>query len=211
MPADDPADILRRMRLWHEGVLCLDGDDPRPRTVRFVLDPATGEPVLPVEPSVIGAEGVNLFTPDDAFENPDALKIMAQAQEVEPDRSEACDRYLAYFGSTSAPRWARLRVVCVKRLDSVIDGEMVRLANPLRSAEGALCMAANRHAEQIAMACARQTGTSPRSPAVVGVDPWGADVRARFGVIRIEFAHPVSTPDEARGALSDVLGVGLQT
>jgi len=43
----------------------------------------------------------------------------------------------------------------------------------------------------------------------VGVDPWGADVRARFDIIRMEFPQPVSTDTEARDQLSALLGVPL--
>lgn len=199
-------DLLRRLRLYHEGVL-LSGEVASP--VRFVLDPLSGQPVLPVEAGVLGAESVSLVSPDDATDNPDSLQVHARPVEVDPHSHEACDRYQAYFGKADHARWALLQVDSLKRLNTVIDGDLVRLSNPLRRTEGALCRAANAHLPELARACKHRAGTAPEQPLTVGVDPWGMDVRARFGVLRLEFSIPVSTPDEAREAMGQVLGVRL--
>jgi hypothetical protein len=201
-PEHDPADLLRRMRCFHEGVLCFRDVTA---SVRYVLDPASGQPVLPVPAFALESEELALFSPDDALDNPDCLQLLATPTPVDPDRDEACDHFAAYFGKPSHSRWARLEVQSLKRLDHVIDGDLVRLANPLRKHEGALCKLANAHSAAVARACATQTGTAPEHPLVVGVDPWGADVRARFGIIRLEFAQPVSTEAEAQAALAHLL------
>ncbi len=198
--------ILRRMRQHHEGVLRF-GELVEP--VLFVLDPASGQPVLPVVGHALDFESVVLFVPDDSLSNPECLQISGSPRELDPQREEACDRHGAYFGRPAHARWARLDVESVKRLDSVVDGDSVRLANPLRRHEGRLCKAANQHEAAIMHACERLTGVKPEHPLIVGVDPWGADVRARFGVIRLEFPSPVSTPEEGREQLSRVLGVEL--
>lgn len=201
-PEYKPEDLLRRLRQHHEGVLTFEGVA---ESVRFVLDPATGQPVLPVPTRAFDAEALSLFAPDDALDNPDCLQLLATPALVDPERDEACDRFAAYFGKPLHARWARLEVQSLKRLDHVIDGDLVRLANPLRRCEGALCRHANVSPELVARACERQTGTKPEQPLVVGVDPWGADVRARFGILRLEFAVPVSTEDEAKAALASLL------
>ena len=200
--------VLRRLRRSHMGVLRF-GDVFE--IVRFVLDPASGQPVLPVVGHALDFDSVLLCTPDDAHANPDCLQVTANPVEIDPLRDEACDRHGAYFGRPAHTRWARLEVESIKRLDEVLDGDLVRLANPLRRHEGRLCQAANKHEAAIARACERSQGITPESPRVVGVDPWGMDVRARFDVLRIEFDEPASTPDEGRDRLSRVLGVTIDT
>jgi hypothetical protein len=174
-----------------------------------VLDPLTGQPVVPVTARALDAESVVLFLPDDATSNPDCLQVSARPREIDPNREEACDRHGAYFGRPAHPRWAMLEVESVKRLDEVLDGDLVRLANPLRRHEGRLCRAVNEHATALTGACERIAGVAPAEPRMVGVDPWGADVRARFDIVRLEFPQPVSTPDEGREQLSRLLGVAL--
>jgi hypothetical protein len=199
-----PHDLLRRIRTFHEGVLLLDGTTQR---ARFVLDPLSGEPVLPVPAIAFETEQVVLCLPDDGFDNPECVQVVGLASEIDPLREEACDRFGAYFGKPAFPRFARLRVASVKRLDDVLDGDLVRLANPLRKSEGALCKFANAHEVSVAHACERLLGTRPTKPLVVGVDPWGIDVRATFGIMRLEFPQPVSTDDEARQAIAALLAL----
>ncbi|HYF15542.1 MAG TPA: hypothetical protein VD971_10780 [Phycisphaerales bacterium] len=186
--------MLRRLRQHHEGILSF-GELVEP--VRFVLDPASGQPVLPVPYSALGYDSVVLFAPDDGLDNPECLQVTAAPQEIDPNREEACDRHGAYFGKPAHVRWARLLVESVKRLDEVVDGDLIRLANPLRSAESELCRAANADPAKLAAACERMLGVKPAEPKAVGVDPWGIDVRARFGVARLEFPEPVGTKEEA--------------
>lgn len=196
--------ILRRLRQHHAGVLSFAG---LVESVRFVLDPATGQPVLPVVSRAFDDDTITLFLPDDS--RADCLQIAAVPRELDPLREEACDRHGAYFGKPAHPRWAMLEVESVKRLDDVLDGDLVRLANPLRRHEGRLCREVNEHPQELAFACERSTGVTPSEPHTVGIDPWGADVRARFDILRLEFPQPVSTADEAREQLAQLLGVLL--
>jgi hypothetical protein len=201
------ADILRRIRTFHEGTLVAAD---LVESVRFVLDPASGQPVFPTPGHVLEQEDVMLYLPDDAASNPDCLQIHARPDEIDPAREEAADRHAANFGKPGHARWARLHVLSVKRLDEVVDGDLIRLTNPLRRDEGALCRAVNQHPQALHDACARVASIQlTQQPALVGVDPWGADARARFGIIRLEFPQPVSTAQEARAALSALLSVTL--
>jgi hypothetical protein len=202
MPSPPAPDLLRLLRAHHEGTL-LFADRSEP--VRFVIDPASGQPVMPVPGFVLSCDAVTLCAPDDSFDNPDCLQVLAEPVEVDPQREPACDRHAAYFGRPAHARFARLTVHSVKRLGEVIDGDLVRLANPLARHEGALCKLANAAPDLVADLVARASATRPEHPMVVGVDPWGIDVRARFGVIRVEFPAPVSTDTEARAALESLL------
>ena len=150
-----------------------------------------------------------LYAPDDSLENPECLQVFATCTEINPNTHEAADRWLAYHLKPTHARWAKLNIQSVKRLDEVLDGDLVRLANPLRRHEGRLCRAVNSNTDALAIACERAAGIAPQEPRMVGVDPWGADVRARFDIIRMEFPQPVSTDTEARDQLSALLGVPL--
>jgi hypothetical protein len=195
--------MLRRLRRHHQGVLAFDD---LVEEVLFVLDPSSGEPVLPVSAPALSAQSVMLYAPDDALANPDCLQVHASPEEIDPNREDACDRHGAYFGRPAHARWARLRVESAKRLDVVLDGDLVRLANPLRRYEGALCKAVNANTRSLALACERNAGVLPEQPVLVGVDPWGVDVRARFGIVRLDFEQPASTPAEAAARLTLMLG-----
>ena len=195
-------DMLRRLRLFHEGLLLFGDLHER---VRFVLDPLSGQPVLPVPVYALEVDDLKLCLPDDAFENPECLQVSGIAKEINPNTEEACDRHMAYFGKPGHARYARIDVESIKRLDEVIDGDLVRLANPFRKHEGALCKFANVNPESIANTCQRTLGTRPDKPMVVGVDPWGLDVRVTFGIMRLEFPTLASTDDEARAMITQVL------
>ncbi len=205
MPAQ--SHILARLRQFTNGVLAFGesvGDVTEP--CKFVLDPASGEPVMPVGAETLRSEEVMLYLPDDALENPECLQVHASAQEINPDREAAADRWLAYHQRPTHARWARLIVQSVKRLDEVIDGDLVRLANPFAKDEGRLCKLANLHSSKVSAAVQRLLGIRIEQPMVVGVDPWGIDVRHSFGVLRMEFEHPASVASEAIVALETLLG-----
>lgn len=200
-----PHDMLRRLRQFHEGVLLFSDVS---ESVRFVLDPMSGQPVLPVPAYALDVDDVKLCLPDDGFDNPECLQVAGVAKELNPHVEEACDRHLAYFGKPAHSRFARIEVESVKRLDDVIDGDLVRLANPFRKHEGSLCKFANANPAAIADACERALGTRPDKPLVVGVDPWGLDIRATFGIMRLEFATLASTEEEARGMIAALMQAG---
>lgn len=160
--------------------------------VRFVIDPATGDPVtvVPVHAVEQGgdAAAVTLHVPDDG---PLAVHVLGHLEPLDPDRDAVCDRYLIYHGPPSGrenkPRWARLLVDSIKQERTVIDRDEFAVGNPLAPREPAFCKAMNQDRDRIARICGRATGTTPESPLVVGVDPMGIDVRARLGVMRVEF------------------------
>ena len=98
------------------------------RAARFVLDPATGQPVLPVLADVFTAGEVALLAPD---ESTDSLQLLASPIEIDPARHEACDRHQIYFGRPEFARWALLEIESIRRLDDVLDGEIPRYAEAL--------------------------------------------------------------------------------
>lgn len=193
----------RRWRAQSEGVLLVAG---RVEPVRFVHDPGTGRPVMPVPGDALRSdEPLTLLTPD---EQDDALQLLGEPEAVDPRADGACDRHRAWFGEPEHGAWMRLRVECVKRLDEVVDAEGVVMPNPLRAFEGALCRVLNADPAALGRACVGRAGAAIERPMAVGVDPHGVFVRARFGVVRVEFASEAGDEAGARAEIAALLGAG---
>lgn len=193
-----------RRRLWrcNDGML-LVGERLDP--VRFVLDAETGEPVLPVAGDVLLEDAVTLHMPD---EEPDSAHVLARPVEIDPARHAASDRYAAYFGKPGHSRWALLDIESVKCAGLVIDGAELGNANTLRGEETAICRELNADGPGLGAVCRRETGVAVAEPVAVGVDLFGIVVRARFGVVRVEFAGEARDAPAARREIQALLRKG---
>jgi hypothetical protein len=194
-----PADFLRQNR---EGVLLADGV---PFPVRFVIDGATGRLVLPVPPPALAASEHVLWVPE---ESDDALQLLVAPAEIDPAAEPACDRWLAGHGTPPWARWAAFTIEAGRAGGEVADAPELTLLNPLRDAEGRLCRRLNRDRDALRRAANRVRGVDIADPAAVGVDPWGADLRARFGIVRLPFPAPAPTEEEAAAAIDALLAPG---
>jgi len=195
---------LRRLRRFHEGLLRTDDLVER---VRFVTDPATGRLFLPVKPYIFESGSVTLHIPDDAD---DALHVAVVPVPADPDRDAGCDRYLIYFGRAEQARWAALDIESVKHVDLVLDGPEAQHPNPLRSIEARACKKLNAAPHLIASLCRRRVGVECENPLLVGIDPFGLDIRARFGIIRLEFDAKAKAPEEFANTLRALIGEDLE-
>lgn len=191
---------LRRLRSEHAGLLLVD---ERLDPVRFIIDGATGDPIMPVPGDALELESVTLYAPDDTS---GSVQILGSAIAIDPTRHEGADRFIAYFAKPSYPRWARLEIESL-RLDAIVlDSADVRTPNPLYGpVESALCKLLNLDLVRLGRLCEREIGTAPANPLCVGVDSFGIDVRARFGIVRLEFPAMVTTPEAARAIVEDML------
>ncbi|MCE7974323.1 MAG: hypothetical protein DYG92_08390 [Leptolyngbya sp. PLA1] len=198
-PPEDLSDLGRRLWGVTEGVLAFAGlVDP----ASVFIDRESGMPVLPVPTAVVvSGEEVALLSPE---ETPDALTVLGVPEELSPERHGACDRHIACFGRPRHPRWALLRVTMIKRLDRVAGPEILG-PDPLARVEGALCRRLNADHTALVRACSSRARVQVEHPMAVGVDRFGVLVRARFGVIRLEFEHEAGTPELAERALAELL------
>lgn len=192
--------VQRLVRRSCEGVL-LVGD--RAERVKFVIDPEGGFPVMPSPAGALEADDLTLSIPDDA--DMQAIHLLGTPREVGPD-GPVVDRWAVYHGRASRARMLALVVDSLKGEGEVLDGPDVPLHNPMRRDEAELCRAGNADPVRLAALCGRLTGTTPASALMVGMDPWGLDLRARFGVIRVEFERPIRPPLDAFEALRRMLG-----
>ncbi|MBS0196112.1 MAG: hypothetical protein JSR77_05085 [Planctomycetes bacterium] len=195
-------DVFRRLRLHYSGLLSI-GDRFEP--VLFIIDSVSGLPVMPCDPDALLEEMVVLHVPDDS--DPLGLSLLATVTEADPATHNAPMRHAAYFGPTQARRWLILGVESVKLGGSVISGEDAVAPNPLAKFESALCRRLNEDRSLLAsLARVASAGKGTNEPMVVGVDDLGIDIRARFGIMRVDFPSPITDPDAAHAAFLALAG-----
>lgn len=197
---------VRLLRTYHEGTLqYLE----RRAEVRFVVEAATGQLLLPVESALANSgEDMVIWCPrEDDWE----VQISFLARVVDrPESLEGTDRWLAYHaasGMASKMTWVRGEIEGLKTRDAVYGPEDCVAANPLGRGEYALIKRMNADRDALSHAVKRHHGITPADPLCVGVDPWGVDVRARFGIVRLEFADGIAalTPEAAQREVERLL------
>lgn len=184
-----PTDWARELRRHHEGVLVAEH---RAVPLRFIIDPATGQVVMPVEGWLVEVPSAVLFLPE---ERDDALQALLEQLTGAQPSGAAQDRWCAYHGEPRHRHWACARVTGMRREGNVCDDVETGLVNTLGAAESRLVRSLNARRDALAAACEAVCGVRVSDPCAVGVDPRGIDVRARFGIVRMEF--PVD--DAAQG------------
>ncbi len=193
---DDAARTLRRH------TRCVAMADGAPLDCRFVIDGRTGELILGAEPALFDAAELTLCLPDDTFDA-DAT-VLVNHRPADEDRWT--DRHMAYHPDARPSRWARAAVDSVKLRDGeVVEGDRLGLTNPLIDAEPALCKRLNADRDALRTLCRLMAGVEPEEPVGVGVDRLGIDVRARFGVVRLDLPAPCDDPDEAARVIDALL------
>lgn len=212
---DSPADTrhlgLRVLRREHEGVLL---HFERRAEVKFVVEssgPRAGGLVMPVEPGFAKAgqgESIDmvLFCPS---ESDWSLQLSLQVTEIDrPEAEECVDRWVGYHGPTSQTTWIRAAIDGGKTETMVFGPEQLMAPNALGRGEYALIKKANADRDRLAAACKAHAAMIVADPQCVGVDPFGLDVKARFGIIRLEFAPGLcaETPEAAARELERLLG-----
>jgi hypothetical protein len=180
----------REVRRHHEGTL-LTGE--RAVRVRFIIDGSRGEVVVPVEGWVLDTPDASLFLPE---ERRDALQLLIEFGDEEPGGA-ARDRWCAYHGEARERHWGAARITGLRREDEVCEEAGIAPTNALRGAEARLLKLLNSQRSVLPRVCERLAGVNVPDACAVGIDPYGIDVRARFGIVRAEF--PAEQCDPARG------------
>jgi hypothetical protein len=192
------------LRAHHQGTLSADGGVDK---IRFIIDGATGNLVFPIHPSILEAEELVIFVPEEAPQMGPELQLLITRHPLDAD-SEPADRWKAYHGDPRQPRWAACEIDGGKFEGEVVEPESLRFANPLRQAEPRLCKRLNTDKAALSRACERIGTIAVREPLAVGVDPTGVDVRARFGIVHLQFEPLAWTQEAAAGAIDAMLGAG---
>ncbi|MCH9057136.1 MAG: hypothetical protein IIB55_00755 [Planctomycetes bacterium] len=206
-PSPTPEHAARILRREHDAVLVVDGmGRGRVEPCRFLLDDETGRPITCLPTAVVNADEHVLFIPD---ESEGALQLLTIPEPIERTGGDApgasCDRWMTYFGSPPHARFVRYAIDCGRMGAAVFDGDALSIPNPLRSETGALCKRFNRLRQELIELCRNAGCTAPGSALLVGVDPFGIDVKARFGVLRFEFESPAHDGQDAADRIERML------
>ncbi len=203
--ADDRHAAVRALRRHHHGTLQLH---ERVSEVKLVLEADSGQIVMPIEPALAkhGEADMLLWLPAESDWDMQAVVIVRAIER--PEASEAVDRWKAYHGTSSFNTWVRCEIDGAKTSTAVFLPEDVQLPNPLGRGEYPLIRQANAHPDALAVACKRHAATPIADPLCVGADPFGIDVRARFGIIRLEFPPGIEaiTPEACKREIDRLLG-----
>lgn len=195
---DAAPDPLRLLRASHSALLLVE-EVYVPRT--YILCNATGRPVIPMPAAWEAACKSGRIEPDDPLamfipeDTDDCLQLLVIPEPMDVRTDPAADRYMAYHGKPDQAVMAKLTIDSAKWPGEVCEGDRLMVANALAANEPRLCKQLNADPARLALLCQRAVGTRPEAPVAVGIDPLGLDVRARFGIIRVEF--PTPAPDGA--------------
>jgi hypothetical protein len=194
--------VLRYLRANREGSLMAGDTVDR---VRFITDSISGRIVFPTVPAIADAAELVLVIPEEQPADSPELQLLLAAAPIDTAAAGSSERWMAYHGEPRFTRWLACAIDSAKFQGEVYGGEVLSRENPLRKAEPALCRILNESPAKLASLCQAIAGVSPREPRAVGVDDLGFDVRARFGVVRIEFPQPAADLEAAQALVHTML------
>jgi hypothetical protein len=167
-----------------------------------------GTLVASVMVAMLRALDTVLELPDDGD---DAMTVQVTLGEIREDGPDGalCDRWCIYHGQPPDVRWARMQIDAARYKGHFIDGLALARPNPFAAREPALCKEINAgHAALLAGAARAGGGHRLAEPRLVGVDPWGFDLRAHLGVVRVPCHPPLARPEDALDRLREMAGRG---
>lgn len=185
----------RTLRQYRAGALDSDGAVTRRR---FIIDPSDGALVLELTPDELTASQSVLHVPDEELPGAadTSLQLLLVLESIDPEREFVCDRFIAAHNKRSLGAWARARIDSARTSDSVIGGDELMIANPVRTDEGRLLRSLNADRGALRAAVLAGAGVDVDEPVAVACDPYGFDARGGVGVIRVDFDRRADDADE---------------
>lgn len=191
----EPAEAIRSLRSYSSGHVVID---ETLLAVRYVLDRRRGSVVFQIPLETAEGDEAHLVAPD---ESDPAIAALLKLETTSTPPGDIELRYEIYHGAAREPRWAIGSVEALRYHGEVFHGDEIELRDQIIEHEPGLCRSLNARPDAIRAACADLAGAKVDRPVVVGVDPDGLDVRARFGIVRIEFDEPAPTLEAVRARL----------
>ena len=192
------ADLLQgardTLRMWTQSDL---RHDDLVSPVKYVTAPC-GRLILNVSAEMLDAVDCAMHIPD---EHSPAIELSVTLDEFEAigGAESNSDRWKIYHGAPEAARWAIVDIDMARYRGAILDGDAIRLANPLAAVEPRICGLLNReHAEDVRSRISTTLQMEPEDPRVVGVDARGLDIRNRFDIVRMPFPTTIDNPAEAQ-------------
>jgi hypothetical protein len=172
------------------------------RPIKYVIAP-DGRPAAPVMVAMLQAMDGVLFVPEFVDEAMELQVTILQFEERGADGAVA-DRWRIYHGEPDDVRWAYLQIDAARFNAMVIDGDALQKPNPLAKDEARICRELNQKTDMLKTLCERHGTMRVEQPVMVGIDPLGIDLRARFDVVRVTSVKPMRNADEAVNILTQM-------
>ncbi len=164
------------------------------RDVAYIIAP-DGRLVVSAMIAMLQPCDTVMFVPeyiDDCME----MHVSLRQFEESGDTGILADRWQVYHGEPPDVQWAVVDIDAARFHEMFIDGEFLCRENPLAEIEDSLCKQLNSDKDLLREVCESKTSVSVTDPLVVGVDSFGIDVRAPFGIVRIPAASLFEKPDD---------------
>lgn len=193
---------LDHLHAWTSGDLRFD---EHLRPAKYVIAP-DGRLVMPMMVAMLKATETVLHVP---VADETAMELLVNPIEFDEQGSEGglADRWRIYHGDPPDVHWAVMSIDLARFHGMVIDGEALEQPNPFASQEPRLCGELNReHIGAIRQMLVRELDVETDDPRVVGVDPRGIDVRARFDVVRLVFDRVLDEDDDVQQTILRMIG-----
>ena len=190
------------LHTWTSGDLRFD---EHIRPVKYVFAP-DGRLVVPMMVAMLQATETVVHVPR-ADET--AMELLVSPLEFDEDGPDGglADRWRIYHGDPPDVHWACMSIDLARFHGMVIDGEALQQPNPFASVEPGICGELNReHVDQVRATLLKTLDVDTEEPRVVGLDPRGIDVRARFDVVRLGFDRILDDGDDIRAAALELIG-----
>lgn len=202
MPSPEEIQTVHRLLEAHAAGILRCEETPEP--VRFVYSRQDHAVVLPIESRLLESEQFLLCLPDDSFDL--SVRALLRLTPLNDHREIDRDRHMAYHGTTTAGVWVLGEIEHAHTASGlVIDGDQLAQPAPLASAEPRLCKQLNTSPDALANATNLFAGVRIAEPLAVGVDTHGFDVRARHGIVRVEFPSACADGETAARVISTML------
>lgn len=170
--------------------------DEHVRPIKYIIA-SDGRLAATAMVAMLDAVDSVLFVPDCSEGASEFQVTLLPFQERGADGA-AADRWRIYHGDPDDVHWAYLLIDAARYGELVIDGEALIRPNPLAPNEARLCRQMNQdHLDDLRRLCSRFGRMDVEQPVMVGIDPLGIDVRARFQVLRVPAIEPMNTAEEA--------------
>lgn len=203
MAEDTVRDAVAHLRGHASGDLRFD---EHLRSLKYVLAP-DGRLVMPVMVAMLQTMDTVLYVPEWS-DDIDMLELQLTLEPFEESGlgGALADRWRIHHGEPDDVRWASALVDAARYRGMVIDGSALMVPNTIAAEEPALCRWMNtEHSAGLGRLCERFGGMQVETPVMVGIDPMGVNVRARFDVVRLRFPVEATSAQEARKSLEAML------
>ncbi|MDP7008889.1 MAG: hypothetical protein QGI78_04885 [Phycisphaerales bacterium] len=160
-----------------------------------------GTMVIPAMVAMLQPQDMVMYVPEYAEDCVEMHVTLEQFSE-EGIGGVYADRWQMYHGESPDVQWARVTIDAARFHEMFVDGAGLHRENEFANEEPAMCKQLNTNPKELIHVCKGSVGVDVASPLLVGVDPFGLDIRARFGIVRLEPEKPFANTQEVQSFIS---------